>query len=125
MSYTVKLAVFPPWKAPIPYESLPGTFASCAKAAEAGARALTTIIESELIELSCDLRSRLERAGEKWVTSVTVPASAVHGYVIFDEGGTEVSNWTTLDAALDQADHGSSEDFCDSFSAPDQSYNSP
>ena len=33
MSYTVKLAIFPPWKAPVPYETLGGVFPTAAEAA--------------------------------------------------------------------------------------------
>jgi len=44
MSYTVKLAIFPPWKAPVPYETLTEVFATGERAAEAGAKALEPII---------------------------------------------------------------------------------
>ncbi len=39
MAFTVRLAVFPPWKAPIPYEILSEVFSTQAEAATAGARA--------------------------------------------------------------------------------------
>ncbi len=116
MSYTVKLAVFLPWKAPIPYETLAEEFASSEEAAEAGTRALKTITERGLAEHSSGLRLEPERAGERSVSSITVPDEAVHGYLIFDEAGVEVFNWTTLDVALDCAANARFEDLGDSFS---------
>lgn len=50
MSYTVKLAIFPPWKAPVAYKTLDGAFTTTA-AAEAGAKALAVITERELTDL--------------------------------------------------------------------------
>lgn len=103
MSYTVKLAVFPPWKAPVPYETLAEAFASTAEAAEAGAKALAPMTERELADLSSDLQPRSKRAGEQWITVIDVPESAVHGYLIYDETGAEVFNWTTLDVAIERS----------------------
>ncbi|MCJ2121203.1 hypothetical protein [Methylobacterium sp. J-077] len=106
MSYTVKLAVFPPWKAPLPYEILAEVFASASDAAEAGAKALAPITECELANLTSGLNPRSQRAGEGWVTAIDVPEGAVHGYLIYDEMGVEVFNWTTLDAAVERAAKG-------------------
>jgi hypothetical protein len=106
MGYTVKLAIFPPWKAPVPYVVLGGVFATTTQAAEAGARALAPITERELADLASDLQPRSERAGEKWVTAIDVPEGAVHGYLIYDEAGYEVFNWTTLDVAVERAAKG-------------------
>ncbi len=49
MNYTVKLAIFPPWKAPVPCETLAGVFTTIAEAAEAGTKALARITEHELV----------------------------------------------------------------------------
>lgn len=106
MSYTVKLAVFPPWKAPVPYETLTEVFATAARAAEAGARALEPITESELADLAAGLAPRSQRMGEGWGTTIEVPEGSVHGYLIYDETGVEVSNWTTLDVAVERAAKG-------------------
>lgn len=106
MSYTVKLAVFPPWKAPVPYETLTEVFATAAGAAEAGARALEPITERELTDLASGLAPRSQRRGEGWVTAIEVPEGSVHGYLIHDETGVEVSNWTTPDVALERAAKG-------------------
>lgn len=103
MSFTVKLAIFPPWKAPIFYETLAGVFPTAAGAAKAGARALEAITERELAGLASVLRPRSQRTGEGWVTAIEVPEGAVHGYLIYDETGVEVSNWTTLDVAVERA----------------------
>lgn len=99
MSYTVKLATFPPWKAPIPYDTLVGAFATIREAAEAGTSALAPITEEELSALAPDLRPRSERVGEGRVTTIDVAERAIHGYLIFNDGGVAVSNWTTLDVA--------------------------
>ena len=106
MSYTVKLAIFPPWKAPVPYETLAGVFPTTAGAAKAGAKALEAITERELAELASVLTPRSQRAGEGVVTAINVPEEAVHGYLVYDETGVEVSNWTTLDAAVERAAEG-------------------
>lgn len=106
MSYTVKLAIFPPWKAPVPYDTLAGSFATTMEAAEAGAEALAPVTERELTNLASGLRPRLERAGERRVTAIDVPQGAVHGYLIYDETGVEVFNWTTLDVAVERAAKG-------------------
>jgi hypothetical protein len=100
MSFTVKLAMFPPWKAPVPYETVASAYASISDAAEAGAKALAPITERELADLATRLQPKSERSGEAWVTSIDVPEEATHGYLIYDETGVEVSNWTTLDVAL-------------------------
>lgn len=106
MSYTVKLAIFPPWKAPDPYETLDEAFTTIAAAAAAGAQALALITERELTDPALDLQPRSQRAGERWVTAVDVPEGAVHGYLIFDEAGVETFNWTTLDVAVARAAKG-------------------
>ncbi len=106
MNFKVKLAIFPPWKAPLPYETLVEVFASTSDAAEAGARALAPITECELADLASSLNPRSQRAGEGWVTAIDVPEGAVHGYLIYDETGVEVFNWTTLDAAVERAAKG-------------------
>ena len=103
MNYTVKLAIFPPWKAPAPYETLTGAFTSIAEAAEAGTKALAPITERELVDLASDLQPRSQRAGERQVTAVAVTEGSVHGYLIFDKAGVEVFNWTTLDVAVERA----------------------
>lgn len=106
MSYTVKLAIFPPWKAPVPYETLTEVFATGAEADEAGARALEPITERELADLASGLEPRSQRMGEGGVTAIEVPEGSVHGYLIYDETGVEVSNWTTLDVAVERAAKG-------------------
>lgn len=106
MSYTVKLAVFPPWKAPVPYETLPGVFATAAGAAEAGAKALEPITERELADLASSLTPRSRRLGEGWAIAIEVPEGSIHGYLIYDETGVEVSNWTKLDVAVDRSAKG-------------------
>ena len=106
MSYTVKLVIFPPWKAPVPYETLTEVFANAAGAAEAGARALESITERELADLASGLAPRSQRMGEGRVTAIEVPEGSVHGYLIYDETGVEVSNWTTLDVAMERAAKG-------------------
>ena len=102
MSYTVKLAVFPPWKAPVPYETLSEVFASNSEAAEAGAKALGPIIERELSELNSALNPRSLRVDGGSVKAIDVPCTPVHGYMIYDEAGVEVGNWTTLDVAVER-----------------------
>ena len=106
MRYTVKLAVFPPWKAPVPDETLTEVFATAAGAAEGGTKALERITERELADLVFGLASRSQRVGERWVTVTKVPEGSVHGYLIYDETGVEVSNWTTLDVAVERAAKG-------------------
>ncbi|MDF2116845.1 hypothetical protein PY365_14770 [Roseiarcaceae bacterium H3SJ34-1] len=103
MSYTVKLALFPAWKAPSPYETLDEIFATMADASRAAELALAPITDRELAEIAPYLHSRLERNGEQPVTAITVPDRSVHGYLIYDEAGVEVSNWTTLDVAVERA----------------------
>src|ERR1700712_5445420 len=102
MSYTVKLAIFPPWKAPVPYETLAEMFATAAGAAEAGAKALEPITERELADLASSLTPRSQRGGEGWATAIEVPEGSIHGYLIYDETGVEVFNWTTLDVAVER-----------------------
>lgn len=101
MGYTVKLAVFPPWKAPIPYETLAPVFDTGPEAAAAGAAALAPITERELASV---LQPRSAGAEGGSILAVTVPDCPVHGYLILDENGVEVGNWTTLDVALERAD---------------------
>jgi hypothetical protein len=103
MSYTVKLVIFPPWKAPVPYETLTGAFATAQGAAEAGAKAIEPLTESELADLASGLKPRSQRVGEGWITALEVPEGSVHGYLIYDETGVEVFNWTTLDVAVERA----------------------
>ncbi len=106
MSYTVKLAIFPPWKAPVPYETLDGVFPTAAEAAKAGASALEAITERELADLTSVLTPKSQRTGEGVVTAINLPEGAVHGYLIYDEADVEVSNWTTLDVAVERAAEG-------------------
>ncbi|WP_288584709.1 hypothetical protein [uncultured Methylobacterium sp.] len=106
MSYTVKLAIFPPLKAPVPYAALARVFATTTEAAEAGTKALAPITERELADLASGLQPRSEQMGESWVTAIDVPEGAVHGYLIYDEAGYEVFNWTTLDVAVERAAKG-------------------
>lgn len=103
MSYTVKLAIFPPWKAPVPYETLDGIFTTIEAASGAAEQVLSPITERELAEFASDFRPTSERVGEGRITSIAVPDGAVHGFVIYDEAGVEVFNWTTLDVAVDRA----------------------
>lgn len=103
MGYTAKLAMFPPWKAPVPYETLPMTFATVADAWSAAEKALSAITARELIEIAPHLQPRSERSGELLVTAIAVPEEAVHGFIIYDEAGVEVANWTTLDVAVEEA----------------------
>lgn len=104
MTYTVQLAVFPPWKAPIPYETLAEAFPTQAAAAAAGANALAPVIERERAELASELQPRSTTAEGRSITSMPVPERPVHGYLIYDGDGVEVGNRTTLDAALERAD---------------------
>jgi hypothetical protein len=106
MSYTVRLAIFPPWKAPVPYETLGGVFPTAAEAAKAGGKALAAITERELAALASVLRPRSQRTGEGRITAIEVPEGAVHGYLVYDETGVEVSNWMTLDVAVERAAKG-------------------
>ncbi|MBY0611619.1 MAG: hypothetical protein K2P80_05500 [Beijerinckiaceae bacterium] len=103
MSYAVKLAIFPPWKAPVPYETLAPVFLTIAEATEAGEKALAPIIERELSNLASDLQPRIRRTGKQRLTAFGVPESSVHGYLIFNEAGVEIFNWTTLDVAVGRA----------------------
>jgi hypothetical protein len=102
MSYTVKLAIFPPWKAPVPSETV-GTFATIDEASSAGARALMPIAERELSALKDHFHPASAKVGEQSMTSINVPDQAVHGYVMYDAAGVEVGNWTTLDVAVQRA----------------------
>lgn len=101
MSYTVKLAFFPPWKAPAPYETLAGAFATTADAIEAGEKALAPVTERELAGFAADLKP--QRAREEGITAIAVPERAIHGFLIYDEAGIEVFAWTTLDVAVERA----------------------
>lgn len=93
----------PPWKAPVPYETLAGAFATRGEATKAGATALAPIADSELADLFPYLQSRSQHAGDQCVPEIAVPEKAIHGYLIYDETGTEVFNWTTLDVAVERA----------------------
>lgn len=101
MSYTVKLAIFPAWKAPVPLETV-GTFATSEEASAAGQVALMPIVEHELSSLP-DLKPASAKVGGDFVTSIDVPEGAVHGYLIYDADGVEIGNCTTLDVALERA----------------------
>ena len=103
MSYTVKLATFPRWKAPVPYETLREVFVTRAEASAAGEKALAPLTERELENLASHLQPTSELAGDRCVTSLNVPDRSVHGYLIYDEDGVEVGNWTTLDVAVERA----------------------
>ncbi|KRE14308.1 hypothetical protein ASE66_13025 [Bosea sp. Root483D1] len=102
MSYAVKLAIFPPWKAPVPSETV-GTFATIDEATAAGGRALMPIAERELIALAGQFRPVSAKIGGQSRTSIDVPDQAVHGFLIYDAAGVEVFNWTTLDVAVQRA----------------------
>ena len=106
MKYTVKLATFPPWKAPVPYKTIHGAFPTINEAAEAGSSALAPITERELADLAPDLQPQTQRVGEGRLTAINVPERAIHGYLIYDEMGVEMSNWTTLDVAVERAARG-------------------
>lgn len=101
MSYTVKLAIFPPWKAPISTETV-GTFATIEQASAAGRTALMPIMERELPALG-NLNAASAQAGGQSLTRIDVPETPVHGYLIYDAEGTEVGNYTTLDEAVERA----------------------
>ncbi len=109
MAYTVRLAVFPPWKAPIPYEILSEVFSTQAEAATAGARALAPITKRELAALASRLQPRSVAAEGRAITSLPVLEDSVHGYLIYDGDGVEVGNWTTLDVALERSGGGGAE----------------
>lgn len=98
MTYFAKLAIFPPWKAPIPYKTLDEEFATLDAARGAAERILRPIMERELAELSPQLQPQKEPT----LISIAVPPAAVHGFVIYDGAGVEVANWTTLDEALER-----------------------
>lgn len=98
MTYSVRLAIFPPWKAPIPYETLNEEFATVEAAFAAAKRILLPTLERELAELTPQLQPRIEQA----VIAVAVPPVEVHGFVIYDSTGGEVGNWTSLDEALER-----------------------
>ncbi|WP_232631691.1 hypothetical protein [Methylobacterium sp. Leaf118] len=104
MAYTVKLAVFPPWRAPVPYETLAETFPTQAVAALAGAYALAPSTERERAERASELQPRSTTVEGRAITSVPVPEDSVHGDLIYDRDGVEVGNWTTLDVASERAD---------------------
>lgn len=101
MSYTVKLAIFPPWKAAVPTEMV-GTFGNIERASAAGRLALMPIVERELSRLG-NLRAASAQVGGRSIAHIDVPETPVHGFVIYDAEGTEVGNYTTLDAALERA----------------------
>ncbi len=103
MNYKVKLATFPPWKAPVPYATLMGSFETTTDAAEAGADALAQVTEREIADLACKLKPLSDRNGDRIVAAIDVPDGAIHGYLIYDEAGIEVFNWTTLDVAVERA----------------------
>lgn len=96
MSYTVKLAIFPPWKAPTPYETIDCSFATIADAAKAAQVALASTVSEELAALM----AHLEPVSGGDFAAVCVPEVPVHGFVIYDAVGIEVGNWTTLDVAV-------------------------
>ena len=100
MSYTVKLAIFPPFKAHVTYEAVDGRFDTIIDASRAAEEMLRPVTESELRELFPHLQVRSEDAVERPIVAIAVPSTEVHGYVVYDEAGSEVWNWTTLDAAV-------------------------
>jgi hypothetical protein len=102
MSYTVKLAIFPPWKAPVPYATIDRSFATIAEAAKAGGDALASAFEEEL----AILMPHLEPVSGRDVAAVRVPEVSVHGFVIYDADNVEVGNWTTLDVAVSRGARG-------------------
>lgn len=108
MSFTVKLAVFPAWKAPVPYETLGDAFASVAAAFDAGKQALAETTARELAAIASAIRPRSERLDTSPLTVIDVPSEAVSGFLILDEIGVEVGNWTTLDEAIQRAAKGQS-----------------
>jgi hypothetical protein len=103
VGYTAKLAMFPPWKAPVTYETLPVVFATVADAWFAAEKALTAITARELLEIAPQLQPSSKADSWLSVTVIAVPEEAVHGFIIYDEGGVEVANWTTLDVAVEEA----------------------
>lgn len=108
MSFTVKLAVFPAWKAPVPYETLGNAFASASDAFEGGKQALAETTARELAVIAPLIRPRSERLDTSPLTAIDVPSEAVSGFLILDEKGVEVFNWTTLDEAVARAAKGES-----------------
>ena len=99
MIYTVTLAIFPAWKAPVPYETLTETFSTATEAAQAGEKSLFPIIERELADIASDLKQWSQQSEQQRGTAIAVPERPVHGYLIFDQERAEVFNWTTLDIA--------------------------
>ncbi|MBX9911580.1 MAG: hypothetical protein K2Z25_23100 [Beijerinckiaceae bacterium] len=100
MNYTVVLAIFPAWKAPVPLNTI-GKFATFEQASAAGQMALLPIAERELSSLG-DLKPTSAEIGGGLTTSIDVPEGAVHGYLIYEDG-VEISNCTTLDIAVERA----------------------
>ncbi|KFC74787.1 hypothetical protein FG93_00966 [Bosea sp. LC85] len=100
MSFTVKLAVFPARKAPIPYETLAGTFATLENACEAGRLALTAVTEKELSAIAPNLEPCFQKFSNGHMAAIKVPPGEVSGYLVLDEKGVEVANWTTLDKGV-------------------------
>ena len=103
MSYTVKLAIFPPWKEPLPYETLTELFKTVSDALVAGKRFLDPVTESDLAAIAHKLEPESRSVGTGSVTSIAVPANDVHGFLIYDAAGIEVFNWTSLDEAVERA----------------------
>ncbi len=106
MSFTVKLASFPAWKAPVPHETLGEAFTSVAAAFDAGKQALAATMARELAAVASIIQPRSERLEAGPLTVIDVPSEAVSGFLILDETGVEVGNWTTLDEAVQCAAQG-------------------
>jgi hypothetical protein len=101
MNYTVRLAIFPAWKAPIPSEVI-GSFMTIEEATVAGRRALLSIMEHELSSLG-DLNAVSKEIEGRLVTAIDVPEGSVSGYLIYNADDVEIGNFTTLDIAVERA----------------------
>ncbi|MBM6594155.1 hypothetical protein [Microvirga pudoricolor] len=96
MTYTAKLAIFPPLKAPIPYEGIAEEFATMDAAWAAAYCTLKAVMDGEIAELAPRLREGIQLAQLTYIE----PLTEVHGFLIYDRTGAEVGNWTSLDEAL-------------------------
>ena len=101
MSYTVGLAIFPAWKAPV-LSKVIGPFATIEEAVTAGREVMLPIMEQELSSLG-DLNAVSKEMEGRLVTAIQVPEGPVHGYLIYDAHGVEIGNFTTLDMAVGRA----------------------
>ncbi len=100
MSYTVKLATFPHRKAPIPYEMLAGTFATIEEAHAAAMRALESIMSHEVASIMQSQQPQSDVSDERKIVWFELPTDEGCGFLIFDESGVEVGNWTSWDEAM-------------------------